>query len=182
MTYQTEFPDFPASAMPAMPDGFADRSWHNETCPCFIHEATGLVIWVEYPSPRPRFVLDQCGAFHPEAGWQFDDDMKTLARSNDWTEFTLALTEAMAAAIALRFSAGLQIILTESEFAAMRARNATLEYGGGICASHDYCDANLPMAAAFAAVMGREVDPTNSGDAGIWSKAWISAKRDHLTA
>jgi hypothetical protein len=33
--YQTEFPHFPAADMPAIPEGFADTSWHNIASPSF---------------------------------------------------------------------------------------------------------------------------------------------------
>jgi hypothetical protein len=46
--YRKEFPDFPAIDMPAIPEGFADSSWHNDSCPSLISEALGLRIWIDY--------------------------------------------------------------------------------------------------------------------------------------
>ena len=54
-------------------------------------------------------------------------------------------------------------------------RNATPEYAGA-CASHDFCDANMPMAAAFEAVTGREPDVASQADADLWNAAWNIAK------
>jgi len=30
-----EFPDFPIMAVPELPDGWDDTSWHNDVCPSF---------------------------------------------------------------------------------------------------------------------------------------------------
>ncbi len=94
MLYQTEFPDYPAEAMPAIPDGFTDRSWRNEPCPCFIHEASGLVLWVDFPDPKARhygtpsarYVLQRCTNRHPQAGWQFDDGLQQVTETDDWQD------------------------------------------------------------------------------------------------
>ncbi len=53
-TYQSEFPDFPASDMPVMPEGFADSSWHNDSCPSFTNSALQLIIFVDYLDPTQR--------------------------------------------------------------------------------------------------------------------------------
>jgi hypothetical protein len=51
MTYQTEFPDFDdhASAAQLLALGFADISWHNDTCPSF--ERGGVIVFVDYINP-----------------------------------------------------------------------------------------------------------------------------------
>lgn len=69
-------------------------------------------------------------------------------------------------------------------FAAMKARNASLP--AGICASHDFCDANEVMAEAFLAVMGRDSLPDDDSgmtdaDCALWNEAWAIAKRDRMT-
>lgn len=58
------------------------------------------------------------------------------------------------------------------------ARNQTPAYAGNICASHDFCDANEVMAAAFQEVTGREIDLQSDADSGLWSAAWKLAKED----
>lgn len=90
-TYATEFPDYPASDLPPIPEGFTDRSWRNEPCPCFIHEATGLVLWCDYADrdkrewgDAPRFSLNRCTNRHPEAGWQFDGALIDLCETDEW--------------------------------------------------------------------------------------------------
>lgn len=97
MTYATEFPDFPAAAMPAVPDGFADRSWRNEPCPCFIHEASGIVLWIDYPANGElrdcaRFVVQRCTNRSAEAGWQFDGGLIDVFQSDDWRAITASLS------------------------------------------------------------------------------------------
>jgi hypothetical protein len=83
--YLTEFPDYPADAIPCLPKGFVDRSWKQEPCPCFIHDETGLVLWVGYPDDDgPRFSLQRATTRHPEAGWQFDGGLLDLCETDDW--------------------------------------------------------------------------------------------------
>jgi hypothetical protein len=57
--------------------------------------------------------------------------------------------ELNAEAIAVKFVANLRELLNADEFEEMRATNVH-HTDDGICASHDYCDANMPMSAAFA--------------------------------
>lgn len=40
------------------------------------------------------------------------------------------------------------------------------------CATHDYCDANLLMAAAFKQANDREFDADSGADVGMWNLAW----------
>ena len=52
MTYKTEFPDYPAADMPALPEGFIDNSWHNNSAPSYESRALGLNIWIDYADPK----------------------------------------------------------------------------------------------------------------------------------
>lgn len=54
MAFQTEFPDFPAADMPAIPAGFEDCSWHNDACPSFVSDQLGLSLFIDYASPLSR--------------------------------------------------------------------------------------------------------------------------------
>lgn len=54
MTYRTEFPDFPESDWPEMPEGFEDTSWHNDVCPNITCEALSLAIYIDYSDPKAR--------------------------------------------------------------------------------------------------------------------------------
>jgi len=48
MSYMIQFPDFDDHATPAqlLALGFADASWHNDTCPSFDRD--GLIVFVDY--------------------------------------------------------------------------------------------------------------------------------------
>jgi hypothetical protein len=83
--------------------------------------------------------------------------------------------------LALYFSRKLALSMTPEEWAEMRRRNATPDYCAGICASHDFCDANMPMAEAFEGLMGREIDTQSDADVALWNEAWSIAKREYLT-
>lgn len=52
--YQKEFPDFPPADLPAIPQGFEDNSWHNDSCPNFTNAELGLRIWVDYADKAQR--------------------------------------------------------------------------------------------------------------------------------
>ena len=67
--------------------------------------------------------------------------------------------------------------LTREEFAEMQRRNATPEYRDtGCCASHDFCDANEVMDAAFRAC-GIVIDDLGDDDNHArWNRAWNLAK------
>ena len=84
MTFRQEFSDYPVEDMPAIPEGFVDQSWHNDTCPSFVNEALGVQLFVDYLDPEqrelkwPRFSLLRLS----------DDssDDATLASTDDWDE------------------------------------------------------------------------------------------------
>lgn len=45
-----------------------------------------------------------------------------------------------------------------------------------ICASHDFCDANMVMDTAFKKVMRRNLKMQSDADLDLWNKAWTLAK------
>lgn len=57
----------------------------------------------------------------------------------------------------------------------INARNRTPAYARA-CATHDYCDANVVMAAAFTEVMGRPTDLHSDEDLKLWNAAWDLAR------
>lgn len=185
--WQSEFPDYPADAMPALPSGWIDRSWHCEPCPSFLHEETGLLIWCDYPDAdkrenpnSTRFVLVQLQERHPSAGWQIVGDESCLLACDEWQHV-------LPAALAKAFVDELESDLTPEQWVEMRRRNALPDYAGPVCASHDFCDANMPMDSAFTRIMGRDALPDNSegmadADCALWSSAWNIAKARYLTA
>jgi hypothetical protein len=50
----------------------------------------------------------------------------------------------------------------------------------GICHSHDFCDANMPMYDAFCEVVGREPDLDSDADTALFNEAWDQAKAKHF--
>jgi hypothetical protein len=163
-----EFPSFPLDSMPDVPAHWEDSSWHNDACPSFIiHDS--LAVFVDYPDAKDsdfpewrasgemkRFSLapmvdrmhittDECEAKGLAANFQTDD----------WNEL-------LAGAICETFAGNLREILSAEEWAEMRDLNAEHQ-DDGICASHDYCDANMPMSDAFESVIGRPVFEDHEG-------------------
>lgn len=189
-----EFGSYPLDSLPDVPAHWEDSSWHNDACPSFIiHDS--LAVFVDFPDAADsdfpesrasgdmkRFSLcpmrdrmhvtsDDCEAQGLPANFQ----------SDDWNEL-------LAGAIAETFAGNLREILSAEEWAEMRDLNAEHQ-DDGVCASHDYCDANMPMADAFEEVIGREPFGEPEGidsergqaDANLWSRAWNIAKERHLT-
>jgi hypothetical protein len=76
--------------------------------------------------------------------------------------------------IATRFAEILKNWLDPADFAAMRERNVELS-PQGVCASHDYCDANMAMLEAFQDVMLREYSFDNDEDHRAMRRAWDAA-------
>jgi hypothetical protein len=88
--------------------------------------------------------------------------------------------------LASEFVAVLREWLTPAEMAEMRRRNVA-NIGAPICASHDYCDANVAMDVAFERIVGRESVMPDEGPQGIddqalWDAAWSLARARYLTA
>jgi hypothetical protein len=92
MKYQKEFPDFPAADMPdLMPQGFADTSWHNDSCPSFTSEDLGLRIWIDYSD---RELCEHAGgsrfALEPSDN---EDDITEQVISDNWAVILEAIEE-----------------------------------------------------------------------------------------
>jgi hypothetical protein len=66
--------------------------------------------------------------------------------------------------------------LTSEQVHEINRRNASLEYGGNTCASHDFCDANMVMDAAFTGLLGREMLIDDDDDLAACNSAWTIAK------
>lgn len=187
--WQAEFPDMEADKLPPIPEHWEDHSWHNDACP-FWSVSPCLGVFVDYAdAAKSDFPNDRAGGalkrFHPvplQHGQHWDDrcgPRPDLGMSDDWNE-TLALC------IAWEFRNQLADTLTAEEFAEVIRRNGTTRYTDGTCASHDFCDANLPMADAWQAVIGRAVLEAPDGseeheaDCKLWNAAWERAHLEYL--
>jgi hypothetical protein len=88
MTFQTEFPDFPAADMPAIPAGFVDSSWCNDACPTIQSEALRLSIFIDYADPAQRELGEDTDRFlvlQLDAEGSYTGD-EPLVATNDWSE------------------------------------------------------------------------------------------------
>lgn len=171
-TFQTEFPDFDPATLPAIPSHWVDSSWRNDACPSF-EAGEGLRVWVDYADPAnrefpesPRFGLQACEKNEGAA-------LADIVASDLWEDI-------LRHAIAFRFRGVLREWLTPQELAEADTRNRA-ETDPGICHSHDHCDANMAMADAFEAVMGRGLFPEDGSgmseaDCILWNAAWDIAK------
>ena len=183
MTYATEFPEFPADAYPVLPDGWHDSSWHNDTCPSARNgefEAPGsCVLWIEEPDAArrevasdPRYIL----VWERLTGDEGDPVDHVQIWSGD--EWASAESNMRALPLALAFSRHLRAELGPDELAQVLERNMTPAYALA-CASHDFCDANMPMHAAFVETFGRDPladGPMADNDMTVWNQAWDIAK------
>ena len=77
--------------------------------------------------------------------------------------------------IARLFCRNLRAELPAETIAQIVRLNAA-ESDSSICHSHDFCDANEPMAAAFESAMGREIELGSGSDCALWDSAWTIAK------
>lgn len=78
--------------------------------------------------------------------------------------------------LARQFSANLRAEIGEDIHKVIALNES--ETDKGVCHSHDFCDANMPMNEGFTNVVGHEVDVNNSSDVDLWNKAWTIAKEN----
>jgi hypothetical protein len=83
MTYQTEFPDFSPSTLPAIPEGWTDTSWHNDACPSF-NTGKGVIVFIDFEDPADRESEGSEHRFHIMADPEVADHNEDLFASNDW--------------------------------------------------------------------------------------------------
>lgn len=88
---------------------------------------------------------------------------------------TKTVDSATAQAVARSFIRGLASAIGSKNLRTVAARNAV--GSPNVCASHDFCDANVYMSAAFTRVVGHEIDLQSDADGALWDAAWDCAKR-----
>ncbi len=171
--FPAQFPDFDPATLPPIPQAWTDQSWANEQCPAFNTADGRFAVWVDYADAAAREfpeskrftakALDDGGGL-AEAG--------PMIHTDDWSEL-------LAFVLGDGFAAVLRQWLDADEIAMVRSRNASPEYAAnGSCASHDFCDANMAMDAAFEKVLGRGSDiadlddGSESPDIALWNAAW----------
>ena len=93
--------------------------------------------------------------------------------------------EQQIAAVAEEFARVLGDWLSPEQFAEMTRLNKTEEYTHNICASHNFCDANMAMDEAMKKVLGREPNiggdnEDSEDDIDLWNAAWNEARRLYI--
>ncbi|SIO50051.1 hypothetical protein SAMN05443247_06618 [Bradyrhizobium erythrophlei] len=89
--HQQEFPDFPAADMPAIPQGFEDNSWHNDSCPNFTSAELGLRIWIDFADPEQREISEGCRfTLEPSDN---EDTITEPISTDDWAVILEAIEE-----------------------------------------------------------------------------------------
>lgn len=168
-----QFPDFDKATLPPIPEAWTDQSWAEEQCPAFNTADGRFAVWVDYADAAAR-EFPESKRFTAKA---LDDggglaEGGPVINTDDWSEL-------LAFVLGDGFAAVLRQWLDADEIAMVRSRNATPEYSeGGSCASHDFCDANMAMDAAFKKVLGRNSDiedlpdGSESPDIALWNAAW----------
>ena len=94
---------------------------------------------------------------------------------------TVKKTDEIMKELADEFSSVLKGWLTPGQWTEMQAKGL-LNEGTMVCASHDYCDANMAMDAAFVKVLKRHPELDDDDDVELWNKSWSDARRRHLVA
>lgn len=121
-------------------------------------------------------------------GYEFDDSTYHVGLHNEGAcpeerevdSIAEALEAANSLLISVVFSQKLLADIGPDNLAAVNALNDTEEYSGNICASHDYCDANMPMFEAVKNVTGLDPEVSDETYAALWSDAWDIAKRNRF--
>lgn len=187
MAYADEFPDFTGDVPEILSsDGWRDASWKNDAMPFFVHEPSGVAVWVNYPASDlpndPAFVVVKM-THDSEHGWQHGDDV-TLFETDDAATLTSSLPNFLQPHEIAHCFANIIENQVGEHMAEIKRRNASPEYSHGCCATHDFCDANMPMNDAFEETMGRPFLPESSeptdDDMRLWNLAWEIARKERF--
>ena len=89
MTCYEEFPDYPATAMPTLPQGWRDVSWRQDVCPCYARDDNAVMVWIDYPdkSDREYYNTRRYRVMRP-----LDDDI--LGETDTW-DMAMAMANAI---------------------------------------------------------------------------------------
>lgn len=193
--YLVEFPEFGALPFDPTALGLEDTSWHNDACPSFsvLNDSFRLEsLWMDHEDPKqremqgPRFLY--C-TYDPKG--EHSESLETLLDTDDVVEARRFLELRLTQRIGDAFAAGLLKEIGKRKYEQVRKSNAVHAINSDVhvCASHDFCDANMTMFAAYCAVLGvKEEDvplPSATEDQTLTDRmnaAWTHAKARHLTA
>lgn len=79
--------------------------------------------------------------------------------------------------LAKMFASVLKEWLSPEQFNLVINLNKTEVYSDDICASHEFCDANMAMFEAFSRLFKREIVVHSDDDTNLWNSAWATAKK-----
>lgn len=82
------------------------------------------------------------------------------------------IDRALVSDLAGEFDFELRRVINADDYDVVLATNRTPAFASGCCATHDFCDANEVMAAAFRNTIGRKVKANSEEDSALWNAAW----------
>ncbi len=177
-----QFPDYDMETLPDLPDAWVSVTGPHDPFPVFeIKAGNGAVfLHIDHPDRAQRIPDTGCARFiiMASADGQIDDDTKMVVED----EWDRAHEAVMIEVVALLFAAGLAETIGADALAKVKRRNrqslSDPATPSGVCASHDFCDANMVMADAIQAATGEYPN----GDNPLWNPAWTAAKLNWLTS
>lgn len=182
--WATFFVDYPIATMVPIPQSWTDESWRHETAPSFGPCSGPLgelaQIWIDYEDPARREI--------PEAtrfSFCRRDAIGELTSVYAGDDYEEAVRHVAIEQLACNFAHRLARTLDPTEWQDMRLRNRTA--GAGVCASHDFLDANMVMLDAWRAtrddvIVGSGDAMTLASDLDHVNAAWTVATRHYLAS
>jgi hypothetical protein len=178
------FPDYPIGTMVPIPPEWSEMSWRHETAPsfgpCVGPMGEAAQIWIDYEQGAMR-------EFPEAARFTFSrrdaiGELTVVYVGNDYDE---TLQHVAIEVLACDLSHRLAEELSPQEWREMRLRNRIVQ--AGVCASHDFLDANMVMLAAWQAtrppgIVGNGNADALGNDLAHANAAWEVATRHYLTA
>lgn len=86
----SEFPDYPAADLPAIPADWVDISWHNDACPSF-EAPNGARVFVDYLASEMREHADQLPRFVAMTPDTSEGNGEEIAAGDDWPAIVAAV-------------------------------------------------------------------------------------------
>lgn len=183
-TWPSFFPDYAIDRMVPIPPEWSEMSWRHETAPsfgpCVGPMGEAAQIWIDYEQAAMR-------EFPESARFTFSrrDAVGELTVAYAGDDYAEALRHIAIETLACAFAHGLAEQLDPDEWRQMRLRNQTI--AAGVCASHDFLDANMVMLAAWQATRPPAIVGNGDADAlgtdlAHVNAAWGVATRYYLTA
>ena len=154
-----------------------DVSWHNNECPSFRNEKLGIDLWINFLNREDGYKnyavdnIDKEGEYkNTPLCTNHISDVNTYVAKRERAYFKKTVDR-----LARAFAKELRTLLTKSEFRQVIALN-NKEKDKSACHSHDFCDANMVMDAAFTITFKRSFGFDSEDDRKLFNTAWTLAK------